>query len=178
MGDELSMQTQIIILDDDPTGIQTVHGCLALTCWDAETLCRAFEDACPFFYVLTNTRAYAREQARQIVVDAVQAIVTVNRAYQRRLVFISRSDSTLRSHFPLEIDSITQRIEQDTGQPMDAIFLVPAFFEGGRITRDDTHYLWDGCAYIPTSDTEFARDAVFGYTSSHLPTYIEKAGRG
>lgn len=111
MGDELSMQTQIIILDDDPTGIQTVHGCLALTCWDAETLCRAFEDACPFFYVLTNTRAYAREQARQIVVDAVQAIVTVNRAYQRRLVFISRSDSTLRSHFPLEIDSITQRIE-------------------------------------------------------------------
>jgi len=104
MGDELSMQTQIIILDDDPTGIQTVHGCLALTCWDAETLCRAFEDACPFFYVLTNTRAYAREQARQIVVDAVQAIVTVNRAYQRRLVFISRSDSTLRSHFPLEIE--------------------------------------------------------------------------
>ena len=31
-------ETKIIVLDDDPTGSQTVHGCLLLTRWDKETL--------------------------------------------------------------------------------------------------------------------------------------------
>ncbi len=49
-------ETKIIVLDDDPTGSQTVHGCLLLTRWDEGTLREACLDPSPLFFVLTNTR--------------------------------------------------------------------------------------------------------------------------
>ena len=49
-------ETKIIVLDDDPTGSQTVHGCLLLTRWDVATLREAILDDSPLFFVLTNTR--------------------------------------------------------------------------------------------------------------------------
>ncbi len=49
-------QTKIIVLDDDPTGSQTVHGCLLLTRWDPVTLSEALQDPSPLFFILTNTR--------------------------------------------------------------------------------------------------------------------------
>ena len=36
--------TRIVVLDDDPTGIQTVHGCLLITQWDEESVRHAFDD--------------------------------------------------------------------------------------------------------------------------------------
>lgn len=48
--------TKIIVLDDDPTGSQTVHSCLLLTRWDPITLQAALLDDAPLFFVLTNTR--------------------------------------------------------------------------------------------------------------------------
>jgi uncharacterized protein YgbK (DUF1537 family) len=30
--------TKIVVLDDDPTGSQTVHSCLLLTRWDVDSL--------------------------------------------------------------------------------------------------------------------------------------------
>ena len=44
-------ETKIIVLDDDPTGSQTVHGCLLLTRWDKDTLREAIMDAAPLFFV-------------------------------------------------------------------------------------------------------------------------------
>jgi uncharacterized protein YgbK (DUF1537 family) len=161
---------RVIVLDDDPTGIQTVHGCLVLTDWRFPTLQAAFEDDEPYFYIFTNTRAFPPETARGLVRDAVRRIGEVNRRYRFRLVFICRSDSTLRSHFPLEMDAVAL----ETGLVPDARFLVPAFFEGGRITCDDTHFLVRGDQKIPCHETEFARDPVFGYTTAYLPGYIEE----
>ncbi len=169
---------RFVVLDDDPTGIQTVHGCLALTQWDTSTLHTAFNDEVPFFYILTNTRAYGPDRVRRIITECVRNVLAVNREYDDKLMFISRSDSTLRGHFPLEIFLIADAVENERMEPVDIIFLVPAFFEGGRITKDDTHYLRDGDRLVPTADTEFARDAVFGYRSSHLPTYIEEKTNG
>ena len=103
------MNIRIAVLDDDPTGIQTVHGNLLVTRWAEDTLRSGFDHDCPFFYVLTNTRAFARERAREIAAEAAQNVLAVNRSYGRRLIFISRSDSTLRSHFPVEIDAIAYR---------------------------------------------------------------------
>ena len=47
---------KIIVIDDDPTGSQTVHSCLLLTRWDVETLVIALRDAAPLFFILSNTR--------------------------------------------------------------------------------------------------------------------------
>jgi uncharacterized protein YgbK (DUF1537 family) len=56
--------------------------------------------------------------------------------------------------------------------------MVPAFFEGGRITRDSIHYLKVDGREVPVHETEFAKDSVFGYTHSYLPDYVEEKTRG
>ena len=60
----MNRDLKIVVLDDDPTGIQTVHGNLLLTQWDKKTLVEAFEDDLCFFYILTNTRAYTEGQVK------------------------------------------------------------------------------------------------------------------
>ncbi|MDY6898813.1 MAG: nucleotide-binding domain containing protein, partial [Cyanobacteriota bacterium] len=60
----------------------------------------------------------------------------------------------------------------------DAHFLVPAFFEGGRITRDSIHYLIMQGVPVAVHETEFARDSVFGYSYSYLPKYVEEKTKG
>lgn len=167
-----------MVLDDDPTGIQTVHDCDLLTRWDQELIEEAFRDDEPLFFILTNSRAHQRARVRHIVSEAVCNVIRVNRGFDYRLFFVSRSDSTLRSHFPLETDAIAQTLLRETGQSLDAVFLCPAFFEAQRITRNDTHYIREKDRNIPTSSTEFARDSVFGYSSSHLPSYIEEKTGG
>jgi uncharacterized protein YgbK (DUF1537 family) len=54
--------------------------------------------------------------------------------------------------------------------------LAPFFLQGGRLTIDDVHYVADGDILVPAGQTEFAKDASFGYTSSHLADWVrEKA---
>jgi uncharacterized protein YgbK (DUF1537 family) len=57
-------------------------------------------------------------------------------------------------------------------------FLTPAFFEGGRTTRDSIHYLKVNEVNTPVHETEFAQDSVFGYHHSYLPDYVEEKTNG
>ncbi len=135
--------TKIIAIDDDPTGSQTVHGCLLLTRWDVQTLTEALRDDSPLFFVLSNTRGMSATDAatvtREICVNLRAALDGLaQQGTHIQPVIVSRSDSTLRGHYPVETDVIAEELG-----PFDAHFLVPAFFEGGRITRDGVHYLVD-----------------------------------
>ena len=170
--------TKIIAIDDDPTGSQTVHGCLLLTRWDPETLREALGDPSPLFFVLSNTRGLGAGEAaavtREICVNlrsALEALAAEGRPIQP--VVVSRSDSTLRGHYPVETDVIAEELG-----PFDAHFLVPAFFEGGRITRGGVHYLMVDGEPVPVNRTEFARDSVFGYRHAFLPDYVEEKTHG
>jgi len=168
-----------VVLDDDPTGIQTVHGNLLLTRWDRLNINNALSDEIPFFYILTNTRAIPPKEASALIDSIVSAVLDANQdSFNYDLTFISRSDSTLRSHFPLEIDQIQRVLNQHNIASINAFFLVPAFFEGGRVTRDDIHYLKVDDTLMRTDRTEFASDSIFGYPSSHLPSYIEYKSKG
>lgn len=170
----MTQRPKIIVLDDDPTGSQTVHSCLLLMDWGVETLRQGLADTSPIFFVLTNTRALAPEAAaevtRNVCRNLKQAIAA--EGIQDFLV-VSRSDSTLRGHYPLETDIIAAELG-----PFDAHFLVPAFFEGGRITRDSIHYLIVNNIPTPVHETEFAKDSVFGYQSSFLPSYVAEKTQG
>lgn len=170
----MTAQPKIIVLDDDPTGSQTVHSCLLLTRWDVETLRVGLRDASPIFFVLTNTRALPPEQAetvtREVCRHLKDAIALEN--IQDFLV-VSRSDSTLRGHYPIETDVIAEELG-----PFDAHFLVPAFFEGGRFTHDSVHYLIVNGVPTPVHETEFARDSVFAYNYSYLPDYVQEKTKG
>ncbi|MBN2396036.1 MAG: four-carbon acid sugar kinase family protein [Candidatus Atribacteria bacterium] len=165
---------KFVILDDDPTGIQTIHGCLLLTSWEPEYLEIALGDNQSFFYILTNSRAYAPYEVKAIISGIMKNLITVNRSHDYRIVFISRSDSTLRSHFPLEINTILHFWEGEIHKKTDAIFLIPAFFEGKRITYNDTHFIRFKERDTPTDQTEFAKDSIFHYSNSYLPLYIEE----
>ena len=167
------VQTKIIVLDDDPTGSQTVHSCLLLTRWDVETLTEALADDAPMFFILTNTRGFDGTRAAAITREVCRNLKLALAGQQLRPIFVSRSDSTLRGHFPVEVDIIAEELG-----PFDATFLVPAFFEGGRFTRAGIHYLRSNNQEIPVHETEFARDSVFGYRNSFLPDYVEEKTNG
>lgn len=170
----LVTRPKIIVLDDDPTGSQTVHSCLLLTRWNVETLCRGLADMAPIVFILTNTRALppdlAAEVTRTVCRHLKEAIAQVGIT---DYLVVSRSDSTLRGHYPLETDVIATELG-----PFDAHFLVPAFLEGGRITRDSQHYLLVEGQPVPVHETEFARDSVFGYQHSYLPDYVAEKTQG
>jgi len=168
--------TRIVVLDDDPTGIQTVHGCLLITQWDEESVRHAFDDDVPFFYILTNTRAMTREDATAVTREAMEMVLRVNKDYGYRLVVISRSDSCLRGHFPLETDVIRECLVSHGYQVAPKTPFCPAFIEAGRVTIDGVHYMKDGEQLIPVSETEFARDNVFAYHTSVLKDYIREKG--
>ncbi|WP_068818057.1 four-carbon acid sugar kinase family protein [Phormidesmis priestleyi] len=170
----MDIRPKIIVLDDDPTGSQTVHSCLLLMQWDVETLRLGLADQAPIFFILTNTRALTPDKAaaitREVCHNLKQALALED--IQDFLV-VSRSDSTLRGHYPIETDAIAEELGS-----FDAHFLVPAFFEGGRTTRESVHYLKVNGVDIPVHETEFARDSVFGYQHSYLPNYVEEKTHG
>ena len=164
----MNSQTKIIVLDDDPTGSQTVHSCLLLMQWDVETLRLGLRDEVPIFFVLTNTRALSPEKATQVTREVCRNLKLALAAEKiEEFLIVSRSDSTLRGHYPIETDAIAEELGS-----FDAHFLIPAFFEGGRITRDSIHYLMIDGVPTPVHETEFAKDSVFGYHHSYLPDYV------
>jgi len=165
--------TKIIVLDDDPTGSQTVHGCLLLTRWDVPTLRAALADDAPLFFVLTNTRGMSAGRAADVTREVCGNLKQALAGSDIAPIFVSRSDSTLRGHYPVETDVMAEALG-----PFDAHFLVPAFFEGGRVTRDSVHYLRVDGKDVPVHETEFARDSVFAYRHSYLPDYVEEKTRG
>jgi len=167
------MNPKIIVLDDDPTGSQTVHSCLLLTHWDVATLKTALADAAPLFFILTNTRGMDAERAAAVTRDVCVNLKAALADHKGPVLFVSRSDSTLRGHYPVETDVMNAVLG-----PFDATVLTPAFFEGGRITRDSTHYLMVDGKPVPTHETEFARDSVFGYSTAYLPDYVAEKTAG
>ncbi len=167
---------QLVVLDDDPTGIQTVHGCLLITQWDEEHVREGFADEQPFFYILTNTRAMTREEAERVTREAMETVVKVNEEFGYRLIIVSRSDSCLRGHFPLETDIMRQVLASHGFAVAKKTPFCPAFIEAGRVTIDGIHYMKDGERLIPVSETEFARDNVFAYHTSVLTKYIREKG--
>lgn len=167
---------KMVVLDDDPTGIQTVHGCLLITRWNEESVRLGFEDAEPFFYILTNTRAMTRDEAEQVTREAMEMVVKVNQDYGYRLIIVSRSDSCLRGHFPLETDVMRQCLVEHGYSVYEKTPFCPAFIEAGRVTIEGIHYMKDGKQLIPVSQTEFARDNVFAYHTSILTEYIKEKG--
>ena len=165
---------KLIVLDDDPTGSQTVHSCPLLLRWDASSLRRGLAHPSPLLFVLANTRALGADAARVRVREICRALKPALAWAQAaghldRWMVVSRGDSTLRGHFPLEVDVLHEELG-----PFDATFLAPAFLPGGRTTVDGVHLL-DG---QPVHTTPFARDRLFGYSTSHLPAWVEQKSGG
>ncbi|MFK7983914.1 MAG: four-carbon acid sugar kinase family protein [Saprospiraceae bacterium] len=164
----------IIVLDDDPTGTQTVYDVPVLTNWEVESIIQEFISGSPIFYILTNSRSLTEQEASQLAVEIGQNIRKAAEQTQTRFWVISRSDSTLRGHYPIEVDAL----EKGLGWGQHTQFIIPAFFEGGRFTINDIHYVQQAEKLIPASHTPYAKDKVFGFKHSNLKDWIVEKTNG
>ncbi|MBO6240994.1 MAG: hydroxyacid dehydrogenase [Butyrivibrio sp.] len=167
-----------VVLDDDPTGVQTVHDIAVYTDWEKTTLLKALKSEKSMFYILTNSRGITKDASLKLHRELMDNLIDASLESGIAFGVISRSDSTLRGHFPLETDVIEERIRDRLGQKSDGLILAPFFYAGGRITYNDVHYVKYGDELIPAGSTEFARDETFGYISSDLRDYIEEKTGG
>ena len=164
-----------VVLDDDPTGVQCVHDINVYTDWSYESMKEAFNDK--LFFILTNSRALTQSQSRKIHEEITTVISKISRETGKKYFYISRGDSTLRGHYPMETDILSEGLKKDYGR-VDGEILLPFFREGGRFTIDDVHYVRYGEELIPCGETEFAKDKTFGYRSSDLKEYIQEKSNG
>jgi uncharacterized protein YgbK (DUF1537 family) len=173
----------LVVLDDDPTGTQSVADLPVLTQWEVADFIWAFSQSKPAVYVLTNTRsldpAEAAARNEEVVRNALAAAVSPQ---ELRLGFVSRSDSTLRGHYPLEPDVIAATVADVSGEKTDGVVLVPAFPDAGRVTIGGVHYMRGTCeaagTLTPVSETEFAKDATFGFSTSVMADYVAEKSQG
>lgn len=159
-----------LVLDDDPTGTQTVAGVRVILKPSTTAFHRWLRSRERAAYVLTNSRALPESEAvtlvRSIAGQARQAAMETG----CRVEVLLRGDSTLRGHVFAEMDAIASP---------DAVYLfVPAFPEAGRVTIDGVHYLEQDGRRVPVAATEFAADPVFGYASHRLVDWVAEVGRG
>jgi len=164
---------KVVILDDDPTGTQTVQDIPVLTSWSVEELKAELSGDSLAFFILTNSRSLNEGQACLLAEEIGANLFRAARECGVKLVLISRSDSTLRGHFPAEVD----RMAAVTDQANRPYLVYPFFQEGGRYTFNDIHYVREGDTLVPAAQTPFARDAAFGFSSSNLRDWVtEKTG--
>jgi uncharacterized protein YgbK (DUF1537 family) len=173
----LDHAAQVVFLDDDPTGTQTIRDLPVLTRWSVEDIGWALRRSAPGFFVLTNARSLGPVDAEARMREVVAACLDAAEWEGRRLVFASRSDSTLRGHFPLDTDVITDVVESRGGR-VDAVVLAPAFPAAGRVTVDGVHWVRTSGGLVPAADSDFAKDATFGYRSSRLAEWVEEKSAG
>nr|XP_043629292.1 uncharacterized protein LOC122600609 [Erigeron canadensis] len=164
----------LVVLDDDPTGTQTVHDVDVLTEWNVESLAEQLKSRPKCFFILTNSRALTSDKASALITDICQNLSAAAKSVGNNdYTVVLRGDSTLRGHFPEEPDAANSVLGE-----MDAWIICPFFFQGGRFTIEDIHYVADSDRLIPAGETEFAKDASFGYKSSNLREWVEEKTSG
>lgn len=168
------LNRKIVILDDDPTGTQTVHGLPVLTSWSVQALKQELLNPGPGFFILTNSRSLNRQKACILGMEIGMNLKMAAKLAKIKPMVISRSDSTLRGHFPHEVDAVARAMGDE-----DLPYLIFPFFpEGGRFTIDDIHYVAEGNELIPAAQTPYAKDAAFGFTRSNLKEWVAEKTKG
>lgn len=163
---------KLVVLDDDPTGTQTVYDLPVLTTWDVPALRAELENDAPCFYILTNSRSLRASEAHRLNLEIARNLKLAAAEIGAEFSIVSRSDSTLRGHFPGEPLALAEALGD-----FDAVIVIPYFEAGGRFTVGDVHYVAEGDTLVPSAETPFARDAAFGYRSSNMRAWVaEKTG--
>ncbi len=161
---------KIIVIDDDPTGSQSVHDCLLLLNWEYETLIKGLRSNSNLLFILANTRSLSEKEVKKRLKEICNNIhkISLEKNIQDNLLFVSRGDSTLRGHNFLEPYLINKYLG-----PFDATFHIPAFLEGNRVTINGKHFV-NG---TPAHQTPFAKDNIFGYESNDIKKLLYEKSR-
>ena len=172
------LNRKIVVLDDDPTGVQTVHNISVYTDWEQKTIEDGFNEENSMFFILTNSRGFTIAETTQAHKEIARNIATVSKKTGKNFIVISRSDSTMRGYYPLETQTVVEELEKATDKKFDGEIIFPFFKEGGRFTIDNIHYVKEDDQLVPAGQTEFAKDKTFGYKSSDLTEWCEEKTQG
>ena len=164
----------VVVFDDDPTGTQTCHDVIVLISWSVELIAEELAKKPSILFILTNSRSLPETDAVRLTLEIGRNVNEAALQTGRQIVPISRSDSTLRGHFPAEVNALADALDIK-----NAVWvLLPAFIEGGRFTIDDVHYIVEHGDLIPVADTPFAKDNSFGYLHSNIREWVEEKTKG
>jgi uncharacterized protein YgbK (DUF1537 family) len=168
---------RIAVLDDDPTGSQTVHGVDVVTVFEPDEFVAGLSEAGSTCFILTNARSLPEADAVELNTRIGRMLFELADRLDAPIDLVSRSDSTLRGHVIAEVRGLDAVRRQATGRGYDGVLLAPAYFEAGRFTVGNVHWARVGIDVLPVSETEFARDVTFGYAASDLRDFVaEKSG--
>ena len=172
----------VVFLEDDSTGVQKSHDVYLLTDHSDKGIHSGLEDARKaghrLVFILTNSRALTSAQAEKLNQQIATTLIEIAQKEKIIIRLGSRSDSTLRGHFPLEPLVLLQSL-RDHGQHCDGIIVSHVFLtEMSRVTINKIHMIrfqkQDGSFwYRPVHKTKFATDPRFGYPTSNMPEYVE-----
>src|SRR5437016_10388740 len=110
---------KLVVIDDDPTGTQTVHDIELLTTWNKPMLAEALQTEPRLFYLLTNSRSMPESDAVQLNRETAQQLAAASEETKIGFVVASRSDSTLRGHYPAEIQALESGLTSAGGNRFD-----------------------------------------------------------
>jgi uncharacterized protein YgbK (DUF1537 family) len=168
---------RIAVLDDDPTGSQTVHDVAVVTVFDPKEIAAGLDGPGSTCFILTNTRSMGEADAVALNTRVGRTLFELSRRLDAPVDVISRSDSTLRGHVIAEVTALDAVRREVLGRGYDGVLLIPAYLEAGRFTVGDVHWARVGGEPRPVGETEFARDATFGFSASNLREFVaEKSG--
>ncbi len=164
--------TKLVVLDDDPTGSQTVRDVPLLLRFEPADVRWALECQANVVFALTNARALPEAEAVALTRAVAARVWDVATELGVAVRFVSRSDSTLRGHFPAEVEALAAGLADRGAPPFDATLLCPAFPQAGRVTIDGVHHVERDGVRTPVAASEFARDPVFAYATSDLRAWV------
>ena len=167
---------RLLVLDDDPTGVQTMQNIEILTAWEPNLIDSTLREQPRILYLLTNSRALDEQAAVKLTASVVALLRSAALKNQIRFSPISRSDSTLRGHYPAELGPLVDLLST----PQDGHLIVPAYPEAGRIVLDGCHFVYDHSShrYVPVTETDFSKDPTFGFSHYRLAEWVEEKSKG
>ena len=92
---------KIVVLDDDPTGVQTVSGVSVYTDWSLDSIREGFAEREELFFILTNSRSFTQDETVRVHREISSRLVQVSKETGLDFLVICRGDSTLRGHYPV-----------------------------------------------------------------------------
>lgn len=170
---------QLVVLDDHPSGSQSMAGVPVLYAWAEDDIESALAMEAEAVFIVTGSRALSASAAEDRYLEVIFAVLAVARRTGRAIDFVLRADSSLRGHFPLDVQILHNAVDNFTGVELDGVIMVPAFPQAGRITVRSVHHVFDGAGnFVPVGETRFARDPRFPYSSSDLREWVAERTRG
>src|SRR2546423_13464992 len=161
-----------VVLDDDPTGTQSMSDISVILDWNRSEAWQAVEPGDRAVHLLTNTRAYAAAEAAGLGASAASEA----RQHFPDARMILRGDSTLRGHLWEEYMALRSVVAP--GREDVPLLLVPALPAAGRITIGGVHLLEREGERVPLELTEYARDGALAYSSAELARWAEERSAG